>query len=208
MSNQASAAAPQNAPVSDHVKGDSVKHPRAGHVVAGSGRQSDADRKAERDALSPAVLGPGSGTRVVDADGKEVSSLSGLHDNTGETIVTLNADVYEEFPAPGAPNRKIKRLLFHKGQQVPKSILSRHEAALKENADEVKRLAALGPGTGHPDGPKGKGPRKGTQARPEDPSGGKGTTETGDGEGTSETKEGASAGTTKEGRRGSVPRRS
>jgi hypothetical protein len=221
-----SKAAPTQAPRSDHVKGDSVKHPRAGQVIAQSGRQSAEDAKKEREALTAQPLGPGSGTRVIDADGNDVEDLHELHDSTGETIVTLQKDVYEEFAAPGAPNRKIKRLLFHKGQQVPKSVLQRHQDALEANQDEVERLAALGRGTGHPKDPDMGGdedyvpppspPAASTSnstARSDDPSGSPDPSQPGEGEGTTvppdgETKEGdAAAGEPKERKRGSVPRR-
>lgn len=110
----------------------------------GSGRQTPEEAAAERAAVAPTqVSGPGSGSRIVDADGNAITSLHDLHDDTGETIVTLKEDVYEEHAAPGAPNRKIKKLLFHAGQTVPKSVLARHEASMRENAAEVERLASV-----------------------------------------------------------------
>lgn len=90
-----------------------------------------------------AQAGAGSGTRVVTAGGGDLSSFDTVIDGTAETIVTIGEDVYEVHAAPGAPDRVVKKLLFHKGQQVPKSVLARHEAALKSNQTEVKRLQGV-----------------------------------------------------------------
>jgi hypothetical protein len=154
---------------------------RAVTAIAQSGRQSPEDAAKERAGVQPAVLsGPGTGSRLVRDDGTGIDAVSEVSGEEGETIVTIKGDVYEEFAAPGAPNRKIKRLLFHDGQRVPKSVLARHEEALKANDREIQRLAKLGSGTGHDDDPD------------------------------NETKEGAGGdgGETKEGARGRTPRRS
>lgn len=143
MTNEESKAGPQSAPE------DKDNAEREATAIAQSGRQSAEDAAKERASVQPKVgIGPGSGSRLVDRDGNAVSALD--HDKDGETLVTVKDDVYEEFAAPGAPNRKIKRLLFHSGQRVPLSTLKRHEDALKRNSDEAARLEKLGRGTGHP----------------------------------------------------------
>lgn len=89
------------------------------------------------------AVGPGSGNRVVTDSGEDIASFDDAIDSTAETIVTMSRDVYEVHAAPGAPNRTVKRLLFHKGQQVPKSVLDRHAKALAANQTEVDRLKGL-----------------------------------------------------------------
>ena len=61
----------------------------------------------------------------VGPDAKEVD-LSKVATSSEATVVTLDHDVYETFPAPGAPNRKITRLLYAKGRAVPKAALAAH----------------------------------------------------------------------------------
>lgn len=126
---------------------------RAGHVVAaGSGGRSAEDAARERAALlQPTAGGPGSGSRLVTQDGDPIESATSAIDSEAETIVTLKDDVYEEHPAPGAPNRKIRKLLYHKGERVPKSKLAQHDQAAEGKRDEHEHLASLGRGTGHPD---------------------------------------------------------
>jgi hypothetical protein len=149
MGNDQANAAPTDAPHTEPGGGTGdgagvVGGTATATAFIGSGRQTPEEAAKERAAVAPTqVSGPGSGSRVTDVDGNPIESLHDLHDNTGETIVTLTKDVYEEHAAPGAPDRKIKKLLFHAGQQVPKSVLARHEASMKANAAEVERLASL-----------------------------------------------------------------
>ena len=169
----------QDTKAAPRESGEEKNAERQATVIAQSGRQSVEDAAKERAGVQPAILaGPGSGSRLVDVDGNSIDSIKDIQSAAGETVVTIDRDVYEEFAAPGAPNRKIKRLLFHAGQRVPVSKLRAHEEALKHNADEAKRLAGLGRGTGHPD------------------------------DADNETKDGGTNGETKEGGRGRVTRRS
>lgn len=62
----------------------------------------------------------------LDGDGKSLD-LTKIADDGAATVVTVDRDVYERFPAPGAPNRMINRLLFHKGQVVPKAALAERQ---------------------------------------------------------------------------------
>jgi len=72
--------------------------------------------------------------RGVGPDSEEVD-LDGVASTSEATVVTLDHDVYESFPAPGAPDRTITRLLYAKGRQVPKAALAAH-------ADRQRRARA------------------------------------------------------------------
>jgi hypothetical protein len=73
-------------------------------------------------------------TAGVGPDAEDVD-LGSVGSSSEATTVTVDHDVYEHFPAPGAPTKTITRLLYHKGQQVPK-------AALQAHADRQSRANA------------------------------------------------------------------
>jgi len=64
-------------------------------------------------------------TKGVGPDAEDVD-LGSVGDTSEATTVTVGHDIYEHFPAPGAPDKTITRLLYHKGQQVPKAALQAH----------------------------------------------------------------------------------
>lgn len=74
----------------------------------------------------PAASEPGLRfTSGVGPDAEDVE-LGSLGSSSAATTVTVDRDVYEHFPAPGAPGRTITKLLYHKGQTVPKAALQAH----------------------------------------------------------------------------------
>lgn len=95
---------------------------------------------SESAAAPHAAAAGGAGRRFVTEGGGAVTNFDSVVDSTAETVVTLGEDVYEVHAAPGAPNRVIKKLLFHKGQRVPKSVLNKAMDEQKANKAEVDRL--------------------------------------------------------------------
>lgn len=127
-------------------------HPDAVPGPARTTEQIDAERRR----VQPhAVSGPGAGNRLLKApefhdDGRpkeqeEASLENVVDDDPASAMVVVGEDVYEEVPAPGAPNRKIQRLLYRKGRTVKKAELDR---ALKAQRDAAKKDDAADDGNG------------------------------------------------------------